>query len=110
MWSSSNPAVLNAVSPDVRETYFPLRIYSDDSINILGVQWHPGPDQFSFRVVPPQKHMVSTKTTILSEISKVFDPLGWLSPVTIRAKILLQKILKLELGWDENFPKDFTEV
>jgi hypothetical protein len=23
---------------------------------------------------------------------------------------LLQKILKLELGWDENFPKDFTEV
>jgi hypothetical protein len=94
----------------VRETSFPLSIDSGDSIKSLGVQCHPGPDKFSFTVVPPEKHMTYTKRIILSEIARVFDPLGWLSPVTVRANSLLQKIWKMELGWDEGLLMDISQI
>jgi hypothetical protein len=50
-----------------------------------------------------------TKRVLLSELSKVFDPLGWLSPTTIKAKILCQELWKLKLGWDEELPTAVTE-
>ncbi|KAG8233059.1 hypothetical protein J437_LFUL018480 [Ladona fulva] len=43
---------------------------------------------------------VVTKRTILFQITKLFDPLGWLSPVLITAKILLQNSWILGLNWD----------
>ena len=50
--------------------------------------------------------MASTKRAVLSVISKVFDPLGLISPVTMRAKILFQDIWRLGLSWDETLPTD----
>lgn len=36
----------------------------------------------------------------MSETLRVFDPLGFISPVTIRAKILLQRLWREDLDWD----------
>lgn len=38
---------------------------------------------------------------MLSDISKIFDVLGVLSPVTIEAKILMQNLWREELSWDD---------
>lgn len=38
---------------------------------------------------------------MLSDISKVFDGLGTLSPVTIKSKILMQELWRLAISWDE---------
>ena len=32
-----------------------------------------------------------TKRKILSDISKIFDPLGWISPVTVVLKLTMQE-------------------
>jgi hypothetical protein len=80
----------------MRETRFPLRIDSDDSRKTLGVQWHPGPDQFSFAAVPPEKRMTFQDKYYFRD-SKNFYPLGWISSETRRAKTLLQKIWKVVL-------------
>ena len=45
-----------------------------------------------------------TKREILRESSKIYDPLGLLTPVTIRAKILLQELWKNNFSWDEPLP------
>lgn len=37
---------------------------------------------------------------MLSTVSKIFDPYGFISPVVIAAKILLQSTCKSGLGWD----------
>ena len=37
----------------------------------------------------------------MSESSKVFDPLGLLSPVTIRAKTFMQSLWQRNIDWDE---------
>ena len=45
----------------------------------------------------------------LSEISKIFDLLGWISPVIIEVKIVIQQMWLLNLGWDEQLPTNILD-
>ena len=93
----------------MRETKLPLRIDADETIKTLGIQWNPSSDMFGFTVTVVAAREVSTKGTILSDMSRVFDPLGWLGPVTIRAKVLFQSLWKLQLEWDEAVPSEVDD-
>lgn len=42
-----------------------------------------------------------TKRTVLSQTARLFDPLGWLAPVTIAAKIMVQTAWFQRREWDE---------
>lgn len=42
-----------------------------------------------------------TKKRILREITRLYDPLGWLSLTIITAKIISQKLWIHGLGWDQ---------
>lgn len=60
-------------------------------VKALGVLWCPMDDVFKFQVnQPPEKHEHS-KRSFLKKIATFFDPLGLLSPYTVRAKVLLQE-------------------
>ena len=48
----------------------------------------------------------NTKRKILSQTSKVFDPSNLVLPVTIRGRILMRKVWKLDVGWDSQLPKE----
>lgn len=50
-----------------------------------------------------------TKRSILSDVARLFDPFGWLSPVVITAKVLIQKLWLCSLGWDDELPSDLCE-
>ena len=76
----------------------------------LGIEWHPVPDKFWFSSVPNLSAKNSnTKRTILSESSKIFDPLGLVSPIVIRAKLIVQKIWQEKLEWDQNVPTSISQ-
>ena len=45
--------------------------------------------------------MVATKHNILSLLACIFDPLGIISPVTVRGKILFQGLCVDKVGWDD---------
>ena len=51
-----------------------------------------------------------TKRKILSLLSSVFDPLGWVSPLTVRRKIFLQTLLKEKMGWDQTLNIEQVKV
>ena len=74
-------------------------------ISTLGLRWRPNDDMFCFKVSMPKPSSIVTKRTILSEIARLFDPLGWLAPVTIKAKILLQNLWMQGAEWDSPAPK-----
>jgi hypothetical protein len=46
----------------------------------------------------------TTKRLILHQVARVFDPLGFFSPVLIAGKIELQTLWKEKLGWDDPVP------
>ena len=49
---------------------------------------------------------VSTKRQLLSEISKIFDPLGLFVPVCIRGRLLMRHTWAREISWDEDLGED----
>ena len=50
-----------------------------------------------------------TKQQILSQVLSIYDPMGLISPFTVRAKIMLRKLWALNhnLGWDDPVPEYF---
>jgi len=75
----------------------------NNPVNVLGLQWNTHTDVLSLSTKSPLPAATSlvTKRDVLSESSKVYDPLGLLSPVTIKAKIFMQKLWQLNVEWDE---------
>ena len=54
----------------------------------------------------PRNASEYTQRKMFSLVSTIFDPLGILSPLTIRIKMLLQQFWKLGKKWDEPLPAE----
>lgn len=67
----------------------------------LEILWNPGTDQFSFQIQDLENSIVITKRSVVSEMSRLFDPLGLLGPVVISARIFVQGLWVSRLTWDE---------
>lgn len=91
------------------ETNEPFCVGMNDSGKALEISWCPRQDIFSFQFKNEHRSRVCTKRHIASEIAKNFDPLGWLSPSLVNGKILLQKLWKTQLKWDDIVPEDLTK-
>ena len=50
-----------------------------------------------------------TKRNLVSLIGRFYDPLGFLAPITIRFKILFQKLCRDKLEWDDPLPDDLLQ-
>ena len=75
---------------------------SNEIVNILGLKWDPSTDTISLTSSKDEStSQLVTKCKVLQVSSKVNDPLGLLSPVTIRAKLLIQALWQQQLEWDE---------
>lgn len=72
----------------------------------LGVQWCIETDTFQFKVSLKEKP--KTRRGILSMVNSVYDPLGFLAPVMLQPKIILQELCKLRLNWDDPIPQSLS--
>lgn len=74
---------------------------------MLGVAWNPKEDWYTM-LVPSvtnddQQQLIRKK--ILSDIAKIFDPLGFVGPVVTSAKLIFREVGLLNLNWDEQVPE-----
>lgn len=68
--------------------------------------WEPTSDELRFVHQPAADETSNaTKRTVLSDLSRLFDPLGLINPVVVAAKIFMQEIWMLNLHWDESLPQ-----
>ena len=51
----------------------------------------------------------NTKRPVLSEILEVYDPLNFTLLVTIRGRVLMRKIWKLNINWDQKVSKEISD-
>lgn len=107
-WSSNATQVLDDIPSTQREGANCLDVCRDDMIKTLGIMWHTFDDKFHFIVKPSVKPSKFTKRTLLSDVAKLFDPIGLLAPVVINAKILFQSLWLKGLSWDEQLPEDIV--
>ncbi|XP_014614473.1 PREDICTED: uncharacterized protein LOC106792530 [Polistes canadensis] len=85
-------------------------IESDQTVETLGVRCVPEQDEFRFDAASVADLAAAhTKRSVFSNIARLFDPLGWLSPVTVVAKILMQDMWLLKCDWDSPLPSELRE-
>ena len=104
-WVFNDEQVLRPIEAD---RHLPVEKAFDDqdTPRALGLKWNPTSDSFIFCFKEDIINTPSiTKRSILSVTARLFDLLGWLAPITVKAKILLQELWKIELGWDDPLPK-----
>ncbi|KAK6186774.1 hypothetical protein SNE40_006050 [Patella caerulea] len=98
-WLSNSSEVLNSIPVNERALNT-----TDMDLDEIPTQRTMFEDIFTFQ--PNPKNPSLTKRGIVSTVCSIFDPCGFLSPFTIRAKILIQEIWIRQLDWDEELPPD----
>lgn len=74
------------------------------SHKFLGVLWDQPTDSIGVSLdnaVQSLRKTIPSKRTLLQTLAKIFDPLGILTPISIRAKMLLQTLWKNKIDWDD---------
>ncbi|XP_055910779.1 uncharacterized protein LOC129945147 [Eupeodes corollae] len=105
-WSSNSIDFLNTISPEHRESDTNL-IIGETGVKTLGLLWDTKYDCFKFAPTIPAIGPTATKREVLSVIARIFDPLGWLSPIIVKMKIFIKRLWIKRVGWDEFIPTDF---
>lgn len=84
-WSSNRLEVLPKT-----EDKSPSTVEIEPSLcKILGLVWKSDQDTFHFSAATSSDTSKLTKRVISSEIAKLYNPLGLIAPVLVRAKIIL---------------------
>lgn len=102
-WVSNHTSVIESIPQENRINFSSVHFQETMITQILGMNWNSLTDTFQFSVTLSSTTLI-TKRNILSTIAKLFDPLGFLAPVTITAKIFIQELWSLKLGWDDSLP------
>ena len=87
---------MNTIDEDSKEQT------TNELIKTLGITWNPKTDNFMFL---PFKFKLSdsniTKRHVVSEVARIYDPLGFLAPMVVKMKIFLQRLWIQHKEWDE---------
>ena len=106
-WKSNEPSVLKAMVPGLSP---PEEVeISDPTTTVLGLHWNPVSDSFVYRVALDEMAIRPSKRIVASDVGRLYDPVGFLAPVLITAKIFIQSLWKAQLTWDEPLPEELRE-
>ena len=78
-----------------------LTLPESNNAKTIGIRWNAKDDMFFFNAPTIERKSSYTKRTVLSEIARLFDPAGWLAPIVVSAKIIMQQIWQDNTDWDE---------
>ena len=100
-WVSNCPEVLEDVPEKDRAFEVDLEKNQFPVTRTLGVAWSAQNDQFLFYHSPPSEDFEYTKRNVLKKTAALFDPLGFLGPFVVKAKLFVQQAWVEALQWDD---------
>ncbi|GBO22433.1 hypothetical protein AVEN_3858-1 [Araneus ventricosus] len=107
-WCSNEKSVLERAIK-TEDSKNSCEIIDAKSIKILGLEWEPTRDEFYSNFEISNDSDLPTKRMILSPVSNIFDPLGWLAPFIIGAKILIRSIWTFQISWDDPVTEEINK-
>lgn len=108
-WSSNDLRILQYVGEQANVAHNQYFVKENENNKTLGIMWNSSKDEFSYIVNTKANISYFTKRIILSIISQIYDILGLLGPIIIKAKIILQKLWLAKLDWDTVISDDILE-
>ena len=112
-WCSNSPEFLEHIPVENQEKKVPLAKRGvNDAIKVLGLLWDSAAD--TLYIANEAKQPLSstqnvTKRMMYSEIAKLFDPLGLVSPIIVLAKLMAQRLWQHKIGWDDPVDEETAE-
>jgi hypothetical protein len=101
-WTSNCPVILENIDTKDHAKLLSLDPKGEASVKVLGLHWDPSSDHFAYHTsLRPGQY---TKRKVHSTIARLFDPIDFLGPTLLWAKIFMQELWKLCLHWDTPLP------
>ena len=98
--SNNNESLKDIAECDLRKSTENITLEKSDVERALGIIWDISNDVFTFSS-SSIKAAPFTKRGVLKVLSSLFDPLGFLIPFIVIAKILFQDLWRRGCSWDE---------
>ena len=83
---------------------------------MLGISWNRKADTLSFKIesqvmnqLDENEHFLELKMTkrkLLSEVARIYDPVGFAEAFIIRLKIGLQELWQIGIDWNDEIPEE----
>jgi len=108
-WTANHEDLLKNIPKEFHETTIDFNASDQPLISILGLQWLPNKDCFSYRIKTTE-NIVHTKRSVLQNISSIYDPCGFLAPVVFFAKEFIQQLWLSGLTWDTPLPDELGKT
>lgn len=114
-WVANSSTIVKAIKEDLRSKDVKELDLDNSDLpegRVLGLWWDPSKDEFRYKL---NFHKIAekimdgsqrpTKRQVLRVVMSVFDPLGFVGHLIVKAKILMQDIWRSEIGWDDEVPE-----
>ena len=123
-WASNSAEVRKLFpKPDAKsslsETYAECTIANPEACNdeilkkVLGVVWDTESDDIIYTfaaLFESLKSLPKTKRGLLGVIARIYDPIGLVSPVTVKLKASFQTLCISKLEWDDPLSEDLLKL
>ena len=98
----------NQVEPQAQQTFAKTQLskFNQSQTSLLGLSWDKQADEIS--VVIPKMATSVTKRQLLRNLARIYDPLGLVSPVTVKGKHIYRKACKQKIPWDVKIPEPLS--
>jgi hypothetical protein len=111
-WLSNSQTVLDSIPENLHAKSLKSLTGKEDLVErVLGLFWRPEQDDFTFKMKYLKAkeetitgERVPTKREVLSLVMSLFDPIGFLAILTVKAKMILQATWRSKIGWDDPIP------
>ncbi|KAL7745575.1 hypothetical protein ACLKA6_009799 [Drosophila palustris] len=113
---SNSDEVMNSIPENLRAANVVAMIgdKTDVQQKVLGMLWDAKGDFFTYSTTTMHKlagdllhgNIIPTKRNVLSAVNSLYDPLGLMTPVTIKGRILMRDVWESGIGWDDTIKGD----
>ena len=113
-WVCNDEEVQKKILQSEQEVYNIADCIQKTDMKVLGMSFKPKEDNYIFSI---EKVVIDalnfdgpiTKRHIVSVTARYYDPVGILSPITIRFKFLIQEACMLKLAWDDDVGEELRK-